>query len=96
MRWIINHPTWLVTRFLLHADGLSLQQRLVKQEPVVGIAECGEAVCLKSHGRRDVANADSSFTRGMWVGRDSDSGEHLIANAHGVSKPVTIKRVVPS
>ena len=41
---------------------------------MIGVAECGEVVHYrKAHGKHDVAKADSSFTKGMWIGRDSDS-----------------------
>ena len=63
---------------------------------MIGIAEFGEARYFKAHGRHHVAKADSSFTKGMWIGRDSNSSEHLIATSHGVAKARTIQRVIPS
>ena len=67
-----------------------------KQQSMIGIAEFGETVYFKAHGRHPVAKTDSSFTRAMWIGRDSDSSEHLIATSHGVVKSRTIIRVIPS
>ena len=32
----------------------------------------------------------------MWLGRGSDSSEHLIATSHGVIKSRTINKVIPS
>ena len=49
---MVKHATWLLNRFLL---GLSSYQRRFKQYPVVRIAEFGEAVYFKAHGRHDVA-----------------------------------------
>jgi hypothetical protein len=63
---------------------LSAYQIRFKQYQVVGIAAFGEAVDCKVHGKHDVANAELPFAAGMWLGRDSDSGEHLIATYHGV------------
>ena len=63
---------------------------------MIGIAEFGETVYFKAHRRHPVAKTDSSFTRAMGIGRDSDSSEHLIATSHGVVKSRTIIRVIPS
>ena len=96
MPWIVKHSTWLRNRLLVHDDGLSSYQRRFKQQSMFGIAEFGEATYFKAHGRHHVAKADSSFTKGMWIGRDSNSSEHLIATSHGVVKARTIQRVIPS
>ena len=59
----------VVESLFLHDDGLSAYQRRFKQEPTVGVAQFGEVVLCKAHGKHDVANAYSLFTRGMWIGR---------------------------
>ena len=48
------------------------------------------------HGKHDAAKADSSFSVGMWIGRDPDSGEHLIATLQSVVKSRSIRRRIPS
>ena len=74
-----RHDTWLLNQYLIHDDGLSAYQRRLKQHTMMGIARLGETVDFKSHGKHDVAKTDSSFAKGMWLGKESDSSEHLIA-----------------
>ena len=83
------------SRRLLPDDGISSYQLRVNQEPTVGIADLGEVVFFKAHGRHKVAKADSSLTQGMWIGKESDSGEHLIAIAHGAVESRTINILCP-
>ena len=78
----VTHPThsmdgktcYVVTPlFLLHDDGLPSCQRRFKQEPTVGIAESGEMVLFKAHGKHDVAKSDSSRTGAIsFQGRDQE------------------------
>ena len=48
----------------------------------------------EAQGKHDVAKAESSFSKGIWLGKDSDSNEHLIATSRGAIKSRTI--VIPS
>ena len=94
MPWIVMHATWLLNRYLIHDAGLSSYQRRCKQQSMIGIADFGEIVYCKAQGKHDVAKAESSFAKGMWLGRDSDSSEHQIATSRGIIKSRTIKRVI--
>ena len=58
---------------------------------MIGIAEFGEIVHFKAHGRHHDAKSDSAFTEGARLGSDADNSEHLIAIVHGVVKSRTIK-----
>ena len=63
---------------------------------MIGVAEFGETMYFKARGNHDVAKADSSFTKGMWFGRNSASSEHLIAISRSIIMPSTSKRVLLS
>ena len=84
--WMVKHSAWLLNRFLVHDDGLTSFQRRFHQAALPGLVEFGEQVYFKAHGRRATAKADPSFAPGMWIGRDSDTGEHIIASETSVFK----------
>ena len=91
--WIVKRSVWVLNRFLIHDDGLSSFHRRNGKGPLPGLAEFGEKVFFKAHGKHFTAKADPSFTAGFWIGRDPDSGEHLIFSTGGVFKARTIKRM---
>ena len=92
MPWIVKHATWLLNRYRIHDDGLSSYQRRFKQQSMIGITEW-KTVYFKAQGKQDVANTESAFAKGMWLGKDSDSNEHLIASSRGIIKSRTMKIV---
>ena len=51
---------------------------------------------FKAQRKHDVAKAEPAFAKGVWLGRDSDSSEHLIATSRGIIKSRTIQRAIPS
>ena len=81
--WMVKHSQWTLNRFLIHSDGLTSFQRCFRQQSLPGLVEFGEALLFKASGKHDVAKADSSFTEGMWLGKDPDSGKHIIASSGG-------------
>ena len=80
MPLIVKHATWLLNLYLTHDDGLSSYQRRLKQQSMIGVAEFGETVYVKTQGKHDAAKAESSLAKGMCLGKDSDSSAHLIAS----------------
>ena len=93
---IVKHTTWLLNRYPAHDDELASYQKRCQQQSNIGVAEFGKTVYFKAHGKNDVANAESSATKGMWLRQDSDNSEHLVAPPHGVVQSRTFKRVTPS
>ncbi len=51
---------------------------------------------FKAQGKHDVAKADPSFSKGIWIGRDADSGDHIIGISSGVTNSRSIRRLPPS
>ena len=55
----------------------------------------GEQLFFTAHGKLDFAKSESLFSLGMWIGRDPDTGSHLIATLQATVKSRTIRRRVP-
>ena len=48
------------------------------------------------HGRHNVAKANTAFNPGTWLGRETDSSEHIIGTSTRVLKTRSIRRGSPS
>lgn len=94
--WMVKHAAWLLNRFLVHDDGLTAFQRRYDKGAPPGLAEFGEMTLFRVSGRHHTAKADATFKPGVWLGRDPDSGEHLLGTANGVFKSRSIRRMAPS
>ena len=99
--WLVRHAGWLLERY--HVQG----NKKTAFEDCFGKPYQGEEmkfaeaalfrVAMSPSGRnRDglrQGRADASFVRGMWLGKTTESDEHLFANEMEVHTTRTVKRV---
>lgn len=90
----MKHAAWVLNHFLVHDDGCSSFHTRYGKGPLPRLAEFGE-ISFKAHCRQFAAKPDASFSPGLWVGRDPDSGEHLAMSSAGVCEARAIKRMQP-
>ena len=89
--WMLRHATWLITRYLTHADGLTSYQRRWDRQFSSPLCVFGETVQTKLSVKR--ANKyEGDWKTGIWLGRDSETNEHLIALDSGVIRSRTVRR----
>ena len=91
--WIVRHAQWLISRYLQKADGLTAFEKRWNRKYHGSICNFGETVMFR------VANAGKgqlSWHEGIWLGRDTESDMHFVANASGVFKTRSIRRNIPS
>jgi hypothetical protein len=89
--WMLRHATWLITRYLTHADGLTSYQRRWDRQFSSPLCVFGETVQTKLSVKR--ANKyEGDWRTGIWLGRDSETNEHLIALDSGVIRSRTVRR----
>ena len=86
MPWLVKHAAFTLNRFMLNDDGQTPFRRRWQRDFLTGMAEFGETVHFRITGRHWRHKADPAFNAGIWLGRDPDSGEHLIGWKRGVSK----------
>ena len=60
------------------------------------IVEIGETVTYRFVGKHK-HKLDTMWENGLWLGRDTENGEHLVSNADGsVFRARSIRRLTPS
>ena len=91
--WIIKHASWLITRYLVHAsDKLTSYARRWGQSYTSPICSFGEPAYFKVSASRH-AKLKSSWFRGVWLGKDSVTNDHLVGSSTGeVLRVRTIRR----
>ena len=93
---MVKHANWLLNRYLIHEDGRTSLERRWGKASALAVTEFGETVLFRVHGRHHVNKADAAFNPGIWLGRETDSGEHLIGTSSGAAKTRSIRRLAPS
>ena len=75
--WLIRHSAWLISRFLVKADGRTPYERLRGRECRDEIAEWAETVHYKV-ATTEKGKLDPQSALGLWLGKSLQSDEHLI------------------
>ena len=81
--WIVRHASWLITRYLIKADGKTPYERLRGRDYKGEVVEPFEVVHYKveSPGKMDAQTAV-----GVWLGKSLASDEHLIGTQQGIRR----------
>ena len=91
--WIVRHAQWLINRYLQKADGLTAFEKRWNRKYHGSICNFGETIMFR------VSNAGKSqlsWHEGIWLGRDTESDMHFVADSSGVFKTRSIRRNIPS
>jgi hypothetical protein len=54
--------------------------------------ELAEKVHYRLHGKHNITKGHPSYQTGLWLGRDTESGEHIIATKYSVVNARSIRR----
>ena len=91
--WLVRHAQWLVNRYLCNAEGTTAFERRWRKKYAGFLCRFGETVLFrKSHTLKGRA----AFVPGIWLGKDTESDQHFVADASGVFKTRSVKRHPPS
>ncbi|CAK8995597.1 unnamed protein product [Durusdinium trenchii] len=89
--WLIRQASWLLTRYLVKADGKTSYERLrgrtYKGSIIEPFESCHYKVADAEKGKRD-----AQTNTGIWLGKSLQSDEHLVATEHGIRRCRTIWR----
>ena len=75
---------------MIHSDGKTSWERTWGRPYDRGICNFLEAVHFRLNGR--LAKADAAWKLGLWVGKDTESDEHLVLTEEGAFKTRSIRR----
>ena len=91
--WLVRHAQWLVNRYLCNSEGTTAFERRWKKKYNGFLCRFGETVLFrKPHPTKGRA----AFVPGVWLGKDTESDQHFVADASGVFKTRSVKRHPPS
>ena len=83
--WMIRHAAFLQTRFSVGKDGNTPFKRRHHKEYTSQLLPFGSAVDAKVRDEEtERSKFDSGFTPGIWLGRATESDEHIVGTAQGV------------
>jgi hypothetical protein len=89
--WLIRHSGWSITRFQKNVTGKTLFQKARGHECKDEVLIPGEVCEWKEPGEQR-AKLELAWTPGVWLGRTTDSNEHLVGTANGVLRTRTVRR----
>ena len=92
--WIVKHSAWTLSRFLVHSsDKLTSYARRWGQSYGSPICSFGESVYFKVSASRH-AKLKSSWSHGVWVGKESSTNDYLVGTAGGeIIRVRTVRRM---
>ena len=83
--WMIRHAAFLQTRFSVGKDGKTPFKRRHHKDYTSQLLPFGSAVDAKVRDEEtERSNFDSRFIPGIWLGRATESDEHIVGTAQGV------------
>ena len=94
--WCVKHCQWLLNRFLVHSDGRTSYFRRWGRDYAGGLCCFGELVQAKIIGPEFTRKSDTPWSTALWLGRDTEADEIIVALPDGVRKVRTIRRFSPS
>ena len=90
--WLVRHAQWLVNRYLQNVQGTTAFERRWGRGYNGALCRFGETVLF----RREQHKGKLSWFHGIWLGKDTESDQHFVADATGVFKTRSVKRLPPS
>ena len=83
--WMIRHAAFLQTRFSVGKDGKTAFKRGHHKDYASHLLPFGSAVDAKVRDEEtERSKFDSRFIQGIWLGRATESDEHIVGTADGV------------
>ena len=78
---MIRHASWLLNRYLVHADGLTSYQRRWGRNFESGLCEFAETVQYRDTGKQ-TSKLTPIWELGIWLGRDTLAKEVIVGDSH--------------
>ena len=91
--WLVRHAQWLVNRYLCNAAGTTAFERRWGKRYNGFICRFGETVLFR---QQRATKGMPAFVRGIWLGKDTESDQHFVADSSGVFKTRSVKRLPPA
>ena len=94
MPWIVRHAAWLLNRYAMHNDGQTSYQRRWQKDHKAPLCEMAETVQYMIPTTKAQPKMEPRFFKGIWLGRDTMTGESIVGIPGKVIKARTIRRQI--
>ena len=88
--WIIRHAAWVQNRFVYKASGRTAFEELKMVKYISPVLQFGESVLARRSGVPD-NRLSSAWISGLWLGRSSQTNEHIVGTSSGIVMARTVK-----
>ena len=92
--WLVKHAQWTLNHFMQHADGKTSFERRWGRPYTHAVCRFLETVLFRKNTK--TAKGSPAWIEGLWVGRDTESNEHLILTSEGAWKTRNVRRLPPT
>lgn len=92
--WATRHAAFLISRYLVHIDGQTSYARRWGRNYTTPRCCFGEHIHCR-FATRHVSKHQPQWTAGVWLGRDDESNEHIVAVDNTIIKTRTSQRMTP-
>ena len=89
--WAIRHASWILTRYLRHADGKTSYERRWQRPYASPLCIFGETV-VHAEQMKVLPKHAIRFNLGIWVGRCTISNAHLVVDGNKLFRTRTVRR----
>ena len=89
--WAIRHASWILTRYLRHADGKTSYERRWQRPYASPLCIFGETV-MYAEQTKVLPKHATRFNSGIWVGRCTISNAHLVVDGSKLFRTRTVRR----
>ena len=79
--WVVKHAPWTLNRYLEHSDGRASYERRWGRKYNHAVCTFGETILFKNPSHN--FKASSAWERGIWLGKDTESEEHIVGTKEG-------------
>ena len=94
MPWIVRRAAWLLNRYAMHNDGQTSYQRRWQKDHTAPLCEMAEAVQYMIPTTKAQPKMEPRFFKGIWLGRDTMTGESIVGIPGKVIRARTIGRQI--
>ena len=92
--WIVRHAAWLLNRYAIHNDGQTSYQRRWQKDHKAPLCEMAETIQYMISTTRTLPKMEPRFFKGIWLGRDTMTGESIIGIPGKIIRVRTIRRQI--
>ena len=92
--WIARHAAWLLNRYAIHNDGQTSYQRRWQKDHKAPLCEMAETIQYMIPTTRAQPKMEPRFFKGIWLGRDTMTGESIIGIPGKIIRVRTIGRQI--